>query len=61
MKATNTIAYFGSELIVAIKGFMIEASGLTLKYSNVVKATESNKHTSLVQCGKNCDCKKVLR
>ncbi len=49
---TNTLAYFGSELIVAIKSFTVEAHGLALKYSNVVKATESDKHTSLVQCGK---------
>jgi hypothetical protein len=43
---TNTLAYFSSELIAAVKGFMIQATGLKGKGLVLSRGGELSAHTT---------------
>jgi hypothetical protein len=66
----NTLAYYSAERITAVKSFKVKHASMqfayklilyfAIKYYTRVEVTKTDKHSSLVFCGKNYCRKNVL-
>ncbi len=57
MEVANTLAYYDTATITAVKSFIVQAPGLTIKYKTKLESPARGKHSRILETFVNYGCK----